>query len=129
MLVNEQKSSTFSSIVDIRGKKHLKNAHNNKCHIYYLLNYDKKISEFLGVPVGVRQKILTESELGSESKKSTPQGTTLQQHDTGTHVPCVTYRDEQSGPGTGTKIFFSPGPGPEFFYRRDQNFFFTGIGT
>ncbi len=55
----------------------------------------KKISEFLGVPVEVRQKILTEarkfffrnrswnwspefffSEPESESKKSTPQGTT-----------------------------------------------------
>jgi hypothetical protein len=42
MLVNEQKSATFSSIVEIRGKKHHKNAHNNKCHIYYSLNYDKK---------------------------------------------------------------------------------------
>ncbi len=88
--------------------------------------------------------------MGSESKKSTPQGTTLQQHDTGTHVPCVTYRDEQSGPGTGTKIFFhrdldqnffiagtrtffSPGSGPEFLYRRDrdrdQKFFLAGTGT
>jgi hypothetical protein len=42
MLVNEQKSATFSSIVEIRGKRHHKNAHNNKCHIYYSLNYDKK---------------------------------------------------------------------------------------
>jgi hypothetical protein len=42
MLVNDQKSATFSSIVEIRGKKHRKNAHNNKCHIYYSLNYDKK---------------------------------------------------------------------------------------
>jgi len=46
MLVNEQKSATFSSIVEIRGKRHHKNAHNNKCHIYYSLNYDKK---FFGV--------------------------------------------------------------------------------
>ncbi len=38
-------------------------------------NYDKKKSEFLGVVVGVRQKIWTESE--SESKKSTPQGTNV----------------------------------------------------
>jgi hypothetical protein len=45
MLVNEKKSATFSSTVEIRGKKHHKNAHNNKCHIYYSLNYDKKIFE------------------------------------------------------------------------------------
>ncbi len=43
MLFNEQKSATFSSIVEIRGKTHHLNAHNNKCHIYYSLNYDKKI--------------------------------------------------------------------------------------
>jgi len=42
MLVNEQKSATFSSIVEIRGKKHHKNVHNNKWHIYCSLNYDKK---------------------------------------------------------------------------------------
>jgi hypothetical protein len=33
MLFNEQKSAAFSSIVEIRGKKHHKNAHNKKCHI------------------------------------------------------------------------------------------------
>jgi hypothetical protein len=52
----------------------------------------KKISEFLGVVVGVRQKIWTESESESqtqnfpesesesESKKSTPQGPSVHGH-------------------------------------------------
>jgi hypothetical protein len=82
MLVNEQKSATFTSIVKIRGKKHHKNAHNNKCHIYYSLNYDKKIFGVSRSPtenidgVGGEKIFFPESELESESKKSTTQGTT-----------------------------------------------------
>ncbi len=43
-------------------------------------------------------------------------------------------RDAQSGPGpagTRTKIFFLPGPGPNFFSRRDRDqiFFLTETGT
>ncbi len=84
MLVNEQKSATFSSIVEIRGKKHHKNARNNKFHIYYSLNYDKKIfgvswsprrssiENIDGVRVGGEKIFFPNRSWNRSKKKSTP---------------------------------------------------------